>query len=75
MRALSCAPATRPSALRPNRLVRTMPINAAMAVVSSRVPMLSTLMRPSDEALCRRATALRIEAKISGMTIICNRPT
>lgn len=52
-----------------------MPISAAIAVVSSRVPMLSTLMRPSAEALCRRATALRIEAKISGMTIICNKPT
>ncbi|MOA02783.1 hypothetical protein D3C78_1222530 [compost metagenome] len=75
MRAVSAVPATRPSAVRPNRLVRTIPISAAMAVVNSRVPMVRKLILPSDEALCRRATALRIEAKISGMTIICSNCT
>ncbi|MCY1249564.1 hypothetical protein D9M72_631090 [compost metagenome] len=68
-------PATRPSAVRPNRLVRPMPISAAMAVVNSSVPMVRKLILPSDEALCRRATALRIEANTSGITIICSNCT
>ena len=71
-RLISAAPATRPSAVRPNRLVRPIPTSAAIMVVNSSVPMVRKLILPSEEALCRRATALRIEANTNGITIICS---
>ncbi|MNC68287.1 hypothetical protein D3C75_1188640 [compost metagenome] len=53
-------------------MVTNTPTSAAISVVNSRVPMVRKLILPSEEALCNLATALRIEAKTSGITIICS---
>ena len=47
----------------PNILVTSTPTSAAISVVNSRGTDAEKLILPSCEALCRRATALRIEAK------------
>ncbi len=53
----------------------TTPTKAAIVVVISSVPRVSTEIRPSAEASCSRDTALRIAAKTSGITTICSNCT
>jgi DNA-binding HxlR family transcriptional regulator len=71
-RATSAALEVRPTAVRPNSLAIRMPISAATVVVSIRVPMVSTLTLPSEEASFSLTMAAMIETMISGMMIICS---
>ncbi|MOA70173.1 hypothetical protein D3C78_1988500 [compost metagenome] len=53
-------------------MVTSTPTSAEISVVNSRVPIVRKLIFPREEALCSLATALRIEANTSGITIICS---
>lgn len=71
-RAVSCAPCTSPCAVSPNRCVTNTPTSAEISVVSSSVPIVSTLILPSDAVLLSLATEFSTDTSTSGMTIICS---
>ncbi len=71
----SRAPRTRPSARRPKRLVTTMPITEAMAVVAMSTPSTPALILPSARVSCSLVTADRIDTSTSGAMIICSSRT